>query len=378
MNFREWLYNEIDWQGMWSDVKVTCADPQKIVDYLNAVRANKGVDYGKREKFPVTMPFLHASSDLFGDHEELNIEEFKRRITMPPEFVVSKNEKMEHSGGENEFEYNTGIPAFRGIVYDEERDEFKFINTCPGAGNCPLICYALDGNFIRVRAPYDRMTRVLNLMLNHPERYEDQCFHELATICARHGAYQGRTNRVVVRWNDSGDWFAEKYRLLAHSIMDRLREAGFNVKDNMYTKVAVAAQDKKFNSSTFSSGASPSETEKMRGRDDIKREITVGYKELFSDIDPYEPEGMEVLKRRIAERYGLDLDRVITYRQMMGMEEGDKMVWHVVVGRGDGDNASHRRDVATVLNLQHNPYVGSALARKRKGKKSKKSKKKKR
>ena len=53
--FLEWLnkglYNEVDWDNDFSDVHVTCEDPEKIVAYLNDVRANKDVDYGKREKF---------------------------------------------------------------------------------------------------------------------------------------------------------------------------------------------------------------------------------------------------------------------------------------------------------------------------------------
>lgn len=369
MEFKEWLYSEVDWGKTWSDVKTTCADPQKIVEYLNSVRANAGVDYGKREKFPITMPFLHAKSDFFGGLESLDIEDFKKRITMPPSSVISRNDKMQHSGGGKKFEYNTGIPAFRGIVYDKERNEFRFINTCPGAYECPSICYALDGSFIRVPGPYDRMTKVLNLMLNHPERYEDQCFHELAIVCAKHDAYAGRQSMVIVRWNDSGDWFAKKYRLMAHSIMRRLRASGFNVQDNMYTKVADAANDTEFDHRTFSSGAAPKESEKVSVGSDIKREITVGYKDFFRDIDPEDPRGMEILKGRIAEKYGLDIDKIITYKQMMDMEEGVERTWHVVVGTGDGDDASFRRDVVTVLNLQHNPAVGSALARRRKSKK---------
>lgn len=371
IEFAEWLdmvekglLNEVDWEGFWHDAQVTCADPQKIVQYLNDVRRNAPLASADRKDFPSTFPIIHAKSDMFGGVPELDVEEFKRRIMQPPSSVVTKNSKMEHSGRSNEFVYNTGIPAFRGIVYDIKADKFVFVNTCPGAFNCVNICYARDGIYLRYPDSYDRMTRALNLMMNYPDRYEDQLFKEASEACKEHNAYKGYVNKVILRWNDSGDFFAEGYRKIAHSVMDRLLAAGFNIEDNLYTRVADAANDPKFNNRTFSRGAAPKEAERVQVGGDIKQEITVPY-DTFKDLDPDRISDIDVLKDRISEKYGLDRDKIISYHEMMAMTDSGKRQWHVIIGPGNGDDASWRKDVVTVLNLEHSPSKNSAMARAR-------------
>lgn len=369
VDFSEWLnlvesglLNEVDWEGFWHDAQVTCTDPRKIVQYLNDVRKNAPLSGKERKDFPDTFPFVHAKSDMFGGLPELDVEEFKRRIMQPPSSVVTKNDKMEHSGRHNEFVYNTGIPAFRGIVYDVKSDKFVFVNTCPGAYNCVNICYARDGAFIRFAESYDRMTRALNMMMNYPEQYEDRLFKEVAEKCKEHKAYQGYVNKVMLRWNDSGDFFAEGYRQIAHNVMKRLLDAGYNVEDNLYTRVANAANDPRFNNRTFSLGAAPKEAERVKVGGDIKQEITVPFS-VFKDLDPEKITDMETLKDRIAEKYNFDRDSVISYLEMMAKADSGVRKWHVIVVSGNGDDASWRKDVVTVLNLEHSPQINSVLAR---------------
>lgn len=378
IEFSEWLnlvesglLSEVDWAGFWHDAQVTCTDPQKIVQYLNDVRKNAPLSGKERKDFPPTFPFVHAKSDMFGDLPELDVEEFKKRIMEPPSSVVTKNSKMEHSGRSNEFVYNTGVPAFRGIVYDVQADKFVFVNTCPGAYNCVNICYARDGAFIRFSESYDRMTRVLNMMMNYPEKYEQRLFEELAGKCKEHNAYVGYFNKVILRWNDSGDFFAEGYRKIAHNVMRKLRDAGFNIEDNVYTRVAAAANDPEFANRTFSRGAAPKEAQKVQIGGDIKQEITVPYK-MFKDLDLDRINDMETMKDRISAEYGLDRDKVISYHQMMSMSDSGERKWHVVVSSGDGDDASYRKDVLTVLNIEHSPQINSVMARRNKKVKTKK------
>ena len=59
--------------------------------------------------------------------------------------LLKQNEKMQHSDGTTSIFYNVGIPALTGLGYDEEKQEFAIVNTCPGAGECKTFCYALKG-----------------------------------------------------------------------------------------------------------------------------------------------------------------------------------------------------------------------------------------
>ena len=171
MKFAEWLeakvLSEINWEDEFEDVKKQCISQKEIVKYLNAVKKNASRPYGEREKFPANKPFVHAKSSFFKKgQEEVDLDYFADQITKSPKTLVNTNEKILKSGGPNEFVYKTGIPAFRGIAYDQNKEEFVYINTCPGAGVCVLFCYARKGRYIQYPNSYDLMTRRLNLLLN--------------------------------------------------------------------------------------------------------------------------------------------------------------------------------------------------------------------
>jgi len=350
MRFKEWLYSEVDWEGEFSDVQRTCEDPEKIVEYLNAVRANAKVDYGKREKFSPNMPFVHSKSSFFGGREEVDVEDFARRITEPPKNIINTNDKILKSGGPHEFVYKTGIPAFRGIVYDKSSDKFYVINTCPGAGSCVLICYARRGRYIQYAESYDSMTRRLNYLLNHPDKYEEQMYSEIRAKCEEHGAKDGYKPKVILRWNDSGDFFTRKYKRIAEVVLARLQREGWNVESYAYTKVADVANDAEFQTA-FSSGANAKQT---AGVDFESRKLSlVVPREVFSDLDLMRVSDEQELKMRIAKKFVLPISDILTYGEMMSMPRGEESKWHVIVTPGDGDDAAFRRDVKTILLTQH-------------------------
>jgi hypothetical protein len=349
MRFREWLYNEVDWDGDFSDVNKTCLDMDKLAEYLNSVRANYGKKTSDREKFPATMPFIHARSELFKDGD-VDIEDFARRMNEPPKTIINTNDKIMKSGGPHEFVYKTGIPALRGIVYDKKEDKFYVINTCPGAGSCVVICYARHGRYIQYANAYDSMTRRLNLLLNHPEKYEEQLYEELKKKCEEHDAYEGYKPKVVLRWNDSGDFFTKKYKDIAQNVMARLKKEGFNLDDYAYTKVADVANDEKFQT-TFSSGANLSQTGKV---DFAAHKVSIVVpKDLFSDLDLMKISDEQKLKQKIAVKFALPLNDILTYGEMMSTPKVDHPKWHIIVTPGDGDDAAFRKDVKTILLTQH-------------------------
>ncbi len=350
MEFKEWLYNEVDWESEFSDVQKTCENPEEIVKYLNAVRANAKIDYGKREKFSPNMPFVHAKSSFFGKEDEVDAEAFAKRITEPPKTIINTNEKILKSGGPNEFVYKTGIPAFRGIVYDKSSGQFFVINTCPGAGACVLICYARRGRYIQYAEAYDSMTRRLNYLMNHPDMYEEQMYSEIKAKCHEHGAKVGYKPKVILRWNDSGDFFTKKYKSIAENVLKRLKSEGWNVDSYAYTKVADVANNAEFQT-TFSSGAN---TKQTAGVDFSKHKLSIVVpNEMFSDLDLMKIDDEKELKLRIAKKFVLPLGDVLTYPEMMSTPRGESPRWHVVVTPGDGDDAAFRPDVKTILLTQH-------------------------
>jgi hypothetical protein len=343
--------DEIDWADTFSDVKQNCIDPKKVVDYLNRVRANAGVDTGEREKFDKGMPFVHAKSSFFKKGEgEVDIEYFIKQMTQKPNNVINTNDKILKSGGPNEYVYKTGIPAFRGIAYDIDKGAFHYINTCPGAGSCVVICYALRGRYIQYPVSYDSMTRRLNYLLNYPDKYEEQMYDELKAKAVEHKALKGYKAKVILRWNDSGDFFAKRYIDIAERVMDRLQSEGYNVQSYAYTKMADVAKTASNLDTTFSQGANKRETEKAG--DKLKRAEIVG-KELFKGLDLMKVDDEMELKRRVSNKFNIDIDNLLTYDELMTTPKSEEPKWSVIVTPENGDDAAFRRDVKQILLTQH-------------------------
>jgi hypothetical protein len=349
---KNYLLSEIDWEKEFKDVKKSCPDPKALVDYLNDVKANAYKDYGERKKFDSGLPYIHAKSTFFNkDSKKVDLKFFIKKITTPPLNVINTNKKIINTGGPNEFVYKTGIPAFRGIVYDIDNAKFVYINTCPGAGSCVAICYARKGEYIHYPASYDSMTRRLNLLLNFPDKYEEQMYNELKNACETHKAYKGYKPKVLLRWNDSGDFFTKKYVKIAENTIKKLKAEEYNVDSYLYTKVADVAKDSKFAVTNFSSGANKQQTSKI---DPTKQKMSmIVPSELFKDLDLLKVSDINQLKTRVADFFQVNKKDVITYDELMRIPEKNVQKLHVIVTPNDGDDAAKRKDVKTVLLTQH-------------------------
>ena len=319
------VLNEIDWQDTFKDVKQSCISPQDIVDYLNKVRANAPLKTADREKFKSSKPYVHAKSTFFDPKKDkVDIERFIAKMTAPPLNVINTNEKILKSGGHHEYVYKTGIPAFRGIAYDKETGKFHYINTCPGAGSCTIICYALKGRYIQYPASYDSMTRRLNYLLNHPDKYEEQMYNELKSKAEEYKAFKGYKSKVILRWNDSGDFFANKYTEIAESVMLKLKSEGYNIDSYAYTKVADVANDASIDT-TFSSGANKRQSSKIeKGH---KTSLVVP-KELFKDLEFMRIDDEKKLIVRVSKFFNLDSKYVISYDELMSTPKSKKPKWN--------------------------------------------------
>lgn len=354
--------NEIDWKEAFSDVKKKCIPVKDIVQYLNDLQQNSKLDYPKRKKFSKDVPYLHANTKLIKRDEEFTIagiDYFIQQITTPPLRVISQNEKMEASGEPNEFVYNTGIPAIKGLVYDIEEKKFYYVNTCPGAGDCMTMCYGLHGFYVMYPHTYDALTRRLNYLLNSPDEYEKKLFDELAQLAKEHKAVKGSVNKVILRWNDSGDFFTKKYIEIAERAIKNLQDAGYNVASYAYTKMANVAKGDHFDMpATFSMGSSPEQISQVNLK---KQKISVIIpKPLFKGLKPTMVDDLEKIKVIIVndpdikrQDPTIKINNIITYYQLKKMAEGDVAKWHVIVPKGAGDEAAMRKDVKAVLLLQH-------------------------
>jgi hypothetical protein len=212
------------------------------------------------------------------------------------------------------------------------------------------ICYARRGRYIQYAEAYDSMTRRLNMLLNDPDAYEEQMYREVAEKCKEHGAKIGYKPKVILRWNDSGDFFTRRYKQIAERVIKRLQEDGWSIESYAYTKVADVAKDSKFQT-TFSSGANMTQTGKV---DFEKSKLSIVVpKELFADLDLMKISDEKELKSRVAKKFVLPVSDVMTYGELMSTPKGEEPKWHVIVTPGDGDDAAFRRDVKTVLLTQH-------------------------
>lgn len=344
--------NEIDWEGDFNDVHPKCINPENLCDYLNRVMANAGKATKDREKFTKDKPYFHAKSDLFNkDNTSVDIDDFIKKITATPSSIIGQNEKMSKSGSQNEFVYNTGIPALRGLVYDIANNKFYVINTCPGAGECINYCYAMSGNYIRYPRSYDNMTRRLNYLLNYPEKYEEQLYSELRMKCIENKALKGNKFKVMVRWNDSGDFFSKKYVDISINVINKLKANGYNIEHYTHTKMGDVANNTNFDATSFSVGANKRETSKI----DLKKQKIsdiVGVN-LFKGLNLDRVDDMEKLKGLLSMKLGVNKAFILTYPELMKTPESKNRKWYVITTPSDGDDAARRNDVKSDLLLQH-------------------------
>jgi hypothetical protein len=154
----------------------------------------------------------------------------------------------------------------------------------------------------------------------------------------------------ILRWNDSGDFFANRYVKIAENVINRLQNEGFNVDSYAYTKQADVAKNASFET-TFSMDANKRELSKI-DLEKQKIQMTVP-KELFKDLNLLKYDDEKILKNRIAKHYDFDPNRIITYDELMLTPKVNYPKWIVVVSPKDGDDAATRRDVLKVLTLFH-------------------------
>lgn len=313
----------------------------------------------KRDKFA---PIIHASNIKItkdDSGEEWDLDDLANQIMQRPKAILGTNAKMSKSATEGEIVYDLTLPALSGIVVDEETNEFVEINTCPGAGQCQLFCYARKGGYVMFPASSMSAAQALNFLVNDPEGYTSTVNKEIQGLkgkADKHGI------KLVVRWHDAGDFFSKEYLQLAFGVA----EANPDVQFYAYTKIAdIATANKPANFIiNFSSGSKRGEEKKIeihkKAGNVVKQGVTVP-KDMFFDLIARkgnslikdekgrtqfkDKQSLETFKQRLAQAYGVDISSIITYDQMLDTPVGDEPKWNVIVQPGAGDRAANRRDV---------------------------------
>jgi Gene product 88 len=358
--------NEIDWSGDFADVKKVCIPPEQLKKDLNDVLANRAAKPADRTKIGVDKPLVHGAAIQQDEDGDIDVEQLIDNISQLPNEILSVNGKMVKSESENQIMVNIGIPALRGLVFDQQEKQFYYVNTCPGAGTCALICYARKGSYVMFKNVFVKQTRILNLLLNDPAQFQNILQHELELVCAKNKGME-----IVLRWNDAGDFFTKKYFQIAKDITSNLQAKGYKFKSYGYSKMSDVVNDPSRPADftiNFSDDANKRETGKVN-TDTAKKSVIVK-RELFSDLIKREgrhyakdaneklqfnnPMALDTLKQRLADKYGVDKKSIITYEKMLSIPEGQEPKWNVIVmPSGDGDVSAQRQDVRITFLLEH-------------------------
>lgn len=135
---RKQLVLEVNWDR-FSDVQKVCYTPDSVAKALNAELERLNV---KKDRPSADANFARISRGNIptDDEGKANVEQFKKQILQRPKTIFDKGEKSLHSTDEDKMTINTGIPALRAVIWDEENQNFYVMNTCPGAQDCIKNC----------------------------------------------------------------------------------------------------------------------------------------------------------------------------------------------------------------------------------------------
>jgi hypothetical protein len=359
----------------------TVPNESEIIEYMN--RVLKG-EKTPRDKY--MMPIVHKSlliqigePSIVMDKNQKNaiavdpsdktkatpidLELLKKELTVRPTTILSQNAKMTKTGGEDFMFMNFGIPALRGLAVDESSNKFVIVNTCPGAGSCKLVCYALKGGYVQYPNVFKKQTRMLNFLLNDPDGFFAQVHKEVSTAAAK---FKKKNIRLVVRWHDAGDFFSDEYKQLFFEVVRKNPDVLFYA----YTKLADVATGEKPDNFiiNFSQGALRSQEKQI----DVKKTKTsvIVPKELFKDLLVHKTEkdekgkeekfwayksdeALKELKNRLADKYDIDASSILSYDEMTETPLGEIGQYNVIVMAGEGDMSASRKDVLGTYLLVH-------------------------
>lgn len=368
------LVDELDEAEKLKGVSARTFQQDELTTYLDRILAK---DKTKQDKYK--KPYIHGGNIIpivDQDGNKYDLDKLAKDISERPKKLLKQNEKMQHSDGSTSIFYNIGLPALVGLAYDEGKKEFIIINTCPGAGECKTYCYAMKGGYVQWKAVSLSQTKILNFLYNDPSGFMEQLSRELDQEKRKADAKQDRT-KVTIRWHDAGDFFSSEYLDMAYKLAATHPTVDFYA----YTKIADVAgstQNRPPNFMiNFSMGARKAEQKRVDFG--ITKHSSVVPRELFADliqkdgnklvkdakgrIQWNDEEDWDTFKERLAAKYSIKPESIISYDEMMqkplggAHADGDRTfardLYNVVVVPGDGDDSANRADVLGTYLLMH-------------------------
>lgn len=359
--------DEIDWsEPDIAGTSTRCMSQQAVADFFNS--EIERLASGKKAN--PSMPRISKGIMLGDDNTVKTPLEFAQILSKPPKTIFDVGEKSKHTIDDDIKTINTGIPALRGIVWDKENQEFRVINTCPGAGACAIDCYALQGFYIFNDGKNLKLAQRLQLIFTDPESYYNQAYREAEMF-----AFEAqRDNKVLeIRWNDAGDFFSERYLKLALRVTKTLLEKNYKVKSYFYTKVGgmVELGQKLGFTVTFSQGGSqetPAGVKKQSVvvpipivRDYITRTKGRGFSKDESGKTIVS--NKEGLKKAVVDHYSKDAtlaghetittDNTKFTDELPRVEGKDGEFNAIILPGGDSDAPAQRNDVHVIFLIKH-------------------------
>ncbi len=378
--YNTYILNEVNWEQDFPDASKVCLSPEDVAKAFNDELERLKIPASKRPKPKMNFPRISKGNIPLDEQSKVNIEQFIRSVTKLPKTIFDKGEKSKHTTDESIATVNTGIPALRAVLWDESKNEFFVINTCPGAGKCTKTCYALQGFYIMNDGKNIKLINRLQLIMNNPDMYSTMAYRELEMFAFE----ANRDNKtLLIRWNDAGDFFSEKYFKIAVETTEKLAQK-YKIQSYAYTKVA-----KYYKMGldagmimNFSEGASKSEKTDVGDFKQVKLSITVPLevfnKDIFVKKGPHfakdendktlfiSEKHRDILKRKLIKYYEthedpeygwikgeLTMDNLL-YTDELPSQIGEKFKYNVIVlPNGDSDRSAQRMDVKNTLLLEH-------------------------
>ena len=264
-------------------------NPDELAEYKQLLSSTNGKN---RLIFPLTLDQMKSLGKEGHDDFVLDTNKLIEMVNKEPKDIFSQNDKMAKTTKQfgNLYVYETGIPAFKGLLYDKKEQKFKVVSTCPKAGECILWCYARKGYYAMAQKPM-KLTQRLNLMINYPERYKQKAVDELLKLAKKHKAFEGTDNILVIRWNDAGDFFDAYdsiYKKLAQEIITEIKNTkiggrSIEMYSYAYTKNLEHLLDKSDAIHwTFSQGAVKSQSDKANPKEHKTSQVVP--RPMFQDL----------------------------------------------------------------------------------------------
>lgn len=378
------LSEEVDLENDFADVNpVSCMNPVELKNYLNDILINYNLPSNKRKKPDLIIhnKVIHKTSE--GD---IDVDDFINQIIAEPKTIITGgNTKMIKSSTDDFHTVTIGLPAFRGLVYDNGNDRFLVVNTCPGSSDtCKNVCYARKGNYVRLPNVYLKQTRILNLLMNNPEKFKENLKNKIISIYKL--GNKNKKGQMRFRWNDSGDFFSKKYFDIGREIMNELKNENFDVKPYAHTKIADIYNTNRGNFSfdpkgisiynkpdfviSFSTDSHKDQIKQVNLKDAKTSEIMFkDFQDLFEKneknkfivddkgklIFKDKDNGMKKLKQRVANEFGVPNDgTLLSHDEMMSTKEADRPTYSVIVqSKGETDISTQRHDVMRTFFMIH-------------------------